>query len=73
MNVPPTILGFVVVVIRGVVLGRLRRGYLKQASEKVSIEASKEIILRYAAWYYVGLAHSEIILAFLRQAAAANK
>ena len=48
MRFPVTVIGFGL----SVILGRLRTPHLKEASESVSIDASKEIVLRYASWYY---------------------
>lgn len=52
MRIPVVAIGFGLVVLGSAILGRLRVRHLKVASESVSIEVSKEIILRYAIWYY---------------------
>ena len=52
MRLPVTVVGFGLVVLVGIFLGRLRTRHLHEAGENVSIDASKEIILRYAIWYY---------------------
>lgn len=46
------VIGFGLVILGKIILGRLRAGYLARASESVSIDPSKEIVLRYAIWYY---------------------
>ncbi len=53
MRLPVTVVGFGLVVIGSAILQRLRVRHLKEASESVSIDPSKEIVLRYAIWYYV--------------------
>jgi len=53
MKVSVVTIGFGSVVIGRTILGFLRASYLKQASENVSIDASKEIVLRYVMWYYI--------------------
>jgi len=53
MKIPVTVLGFGLVILGRVILGLMRASYLKQASVNVPIDNSKEIILRYAWWYYV--------------------
>ena len=53
MKVPVTVIGFGLVVFGRAILGLLRASYLKRASETVSIDNSKEIVLRYAFWYYI--------------------
>jgi hypothetical protein len=53
MKIPVTVIGFGLVVLGRAILGMMRASYLKQASRNVSIDYSKEIILRYAGWYYV--------------------
>lgn len=53
MRFPVTVIGFGLVVLVSVILGRLRTRYLEEASENVSIDVSKEIVLRYAIWYYI--------------------
>ncbi len=53
MKVSVVTIGFGLVAIGRTILGFLRTSYLKQASENVSIDPSKEIMLRYAIWYYV--------------------
>lgn len=52
MKIPATVIGFGLVVAGSAILGRLRVRHLKAASESVSLDASKEIVLRYAIWYY---------------------
>jgi hypothetical protein len=52
MRLPVTVVGFGLVVIGSAILQRLRVRHLKEASESVSIDPSKEIVLRYAIWYY---------------------
>jgi hypothetical protein len=52
MNMPVTVIGFILVVIGGAVLSQLRAGYLREASRKVSIDPSKIIELRHAIWAY---------------------
>lgn len=53
MNISVVTVGFALVVLARIILGFLRANYLKQASESVSIDPSKEIVLRYALWYLV--------------------
>ncbi len=53
MKVSVVTIGFGLVVIGRTILGFLRAVYLKQASKNVSIDASKEIVLRYTIWYYI--------------------
>ncbi len=53
MRLPATVVGFGLVVIGSAILQRLRVRHLKEASESVSIDPSKEIVLRYAIWYYI--------------------
>ncbi len=53
MNIPVTVIGFALVIFGRVILGQLRTSYLNRASEGISIDASKEIVLRYAIWYYI--------------------
>jgi hypothetical protein len=53
MKAPAVVIGFGLVALGKVILGRLRVGYLKRASEEVSIDPAKEIVLRYAIWYYI--------------------
>jgi hypothetical protein len=53
MKVPVTVVGFGMVIIGRIFLGLLRASYLKQSSEGVSIDYSKEIVLKYALWYYL--------------------
>lgn len=53
MKVPVTVIGFGLVVFGRAILGLLRASYLKKASENVSLDPSKEIVLRYAIWYYI--------------------
>jgi hypothetical protein len=53
MKVPVTVIGFGLVVFGRAILGLMRASYLKQASENVSIDSSKEIALRYVWWYYI--------------------
>lgn len=52
MKFPVTAVGFGLVVIGSAILQRLRVRHLKEASKTVSIDSSKEIVLRYALWYY---------------------
>jgi len=52
MKVSVVTIGFGSVVIGRTILGFLRASYLKQASETVSIDPSKEIVLRHAVWDY---------------------
>jgi hypothetical protein len=53
MKLPTTAIAFGLVVLGRVVLGQLRINYLREASKDISIDPSKEIVLRYAIWYYV--------------------
>jgi hypothetical protein len=53
MQIPATVIGFGLVVVGSAILRPLRARYLEQASKKISIDASKEIKLRYAIWYYI--------------------
>jgi hypothetical protein len=53
MKVPVVVIGFGLVVFGRTILGLIRASYLKQASKNVSIDVSKEIVLRYALWYYL--------------------
>ena len=53
MKIPVVVIGFGLVVFGRAILGMMRASYLKQASANVAIDASKEVVLRYAAWYYV--------------------
>jgi hypothetical protein len=65
MKISAVVIGFGLVALGKVILGRLRAGYLKRASEEVNVDPSKEIVLRYAIWYYIypalGFALSAII------------
>ncbi len=53
MKVSVVTIGFGLVVVGRTILGFLRAGYLKQASESVSINPSQEIVLRHSIWDYV--------------------
>ncbi len=53
MKIPVTVAGFGLVVICRILLGILHARYLKQSSEDLSIDDSKEIVLKYALWYYI--------------------
>ncbi len=53
MKIPVTVIGFGLVVFGRAILGLMRASYLKQASENVSIDFSREIVLRYVWWYYI--------------------
>jgi hypothetical protein len=53
MKFPVAIVGFGLVVMCRLVLSWLHSSYLRRASEGVSLKASKEIVLRYALWYYI--------------------
>ena len=53
MEVSVVVIGFGLVAVSRTILGFLRASYLKQASENVLIDTSKEIVLRYAIWYYI--------------------
>lgn len=52
MRVPVTVVGFGLVVLGSFILGRLRVRHLQTASQTVSIDPSKEVVLHYALWYY---------------------
>lgn len=52
MKLSVTVVGFGLVVVGSAILQRLRVRHLKEASENVSTDSSKEIVLRYAIWYY---------------------
>lgn len=52
MKIPATVIGFGLVVLGSFILGRLRLRHLTEASENISLDDSKEVILRYALWYY---------------------
>jgi hypothetical protein len=52
MKFPAVVIAFGLVALGKVFLGRLRAVYLNRASENIPIDPSKEIILRYAIWYY---------------------
>jgi hypothetical protein len=51
MNLP--VLGFGLVAIGRIILSQIHSRYLNQASRGVSIDGAKDIVLRYAIWYYV--------------------
>jgi hypothetical protein len=53
MKVPVTVIGFGIFVVGSAVFGQVRASYLRQASEAISLEASKKIVLRYAVWVYI--------------------
>jgi len=53
MKVPVTAVGFGIFVLGSAIFGQLRASYLRQASEKVCVEASQKVILRYAIWCYL--------------------
>lgn len=53
MKVPVTVIGFGIFVFGSAIFGQLRASYLKQASNGVSVESSKKIVLRYAIWVYI--------------------
>jgi hypothetical protein len=53
MKLPTTAIAFGVVVLGRVVLGQLRINYLRETGKEVLIDPSKEIVLRYAIWYYI--------------------
>lgn len=52
MKLPVTLIGFVLVIVGSAILGHLRVRHLREASETVSIDPSKEIVLHHAIWYY---------------------
>jgi hypothetical protein len=52
MKMPIVVIGLGIVVVGRTLFGGLRASYLKRASERVSIDNSQEIVLRYALWYY---------------------
>jgi voltage-gated potassium channel Kch len=53
MKIPVPVIGFGLVVIGRIIFGRLYARFLNQSSESVLIDASEEIVLRYAIWYYI--------------------
>lgn len=53
VKLPSTVAAFGFVVLGRFLLGQLHAHRLKAASESISIDASKQIVLRYAVWYYV--------------------
>src|SRR5256885_340181 len=53
MNVPVTLIGSGIVVAARTIVGLLRAKHLIHASEKISINPSDQIILKYAKWYYI--------------------
>jgi hypothetical protein len=53
MKIPVTVIGFGLYVAGSTPFGQLRGSYLRQKSEKVSIDSSKEMVLCYAIWVYL--------------------
>jgi Positive regulator of sigma(E), RseC/MucC len=53
MKVPVTVIGFGLVVVGSAIFGQLRANYLRRISDEISVDSSKQIILRYAIWVYV--------------------
>jgi hypothetical protein len=53
MKFPTTVIAFGMFVLGRLFLGQLRINYLRKTSKDVSLDPSKEIVLRYAIWYYV--------------------
>jgi hypothetical protein len=53
MKVPVTVIGFGVFIVGGAVFGQLRATYLRRVSDDISVDSSKQIILRYAIWAYI--------------------
>ncbi len=53
MKIPVTAVGFGLFIVGSAIFGQLRGSYLRRASETVSVEASKKIVLRYEPWVYI--------------------
>jgi hypothetical protein len=53
MKIPYGVIGFGLFVIGSAIFGQIRGSRLRQASEKVMIDSSKETVLRYEIWIYI--------------------